>query len=62
MTQDFPGGPLVQGPRLGVPNAVDLGSIPGEGTRSYTLQLSVHMLQLKILHATAKTQHSQRDK
>ena len=49
---------VVQWPRLDIPNAVDLGSIPSEGTRSYTLQLRVHMLQLKILHSTTKTRSS----
>ena len=32
------------------PNAGSLGSIPGQGTRSQTLQLRVHMLQLKTEH------------
>ena len=30
------------------------GSILEQGTRSHMLQLRVHMLQLKILHATTK--------
>ena len=41
------------------------GSIPGQGTRSHMLQLKKKkpcMLQLKILHATAKTQHKQKKK
>jgi len=29
------------------PNAGGQGSIPGQGTRSHVLQLSVHMLSLK---------------
>ena len=33
------------------------GSIPGQGTRSHMPQLRVHVLQLKILHATAKSRH-----
>ena len=43
---------MVQGLRLCTPNAVDLGLIPGQATRS-------HMPQLKILCAATKTQHSQ---
>ena len=41
--------------RLHAPNAGDLGYIPGQGTRSHTLQL-------KILHAKTETQHSQTNK
>ena len=57
-----------QGLRLLVPNSGGPGSIPGQGTRSYTPQLRVHRLQPKIPHstarqkilcATAKTLHSQ---
>ena len=40
--------------RLRAPSAGGPGSIPGQGTRSHMLQLRVHMLQLKILHATTK--------
>ena len=40
----------------------DLGSIPGQGTRSHRLQLRVCMLQLKITHAATKTWHSQINK
>ena len=43
---------VAQGLRLLAPNAGVLGSIPDQGTRS-------HMLQLKLLHATTKTQDSQ---
>ena len=57
---------VVQWLRLRAPNAGGLGSIPGQGTRSHTLQLKVRMPQLKIphaamkiLHAATKTQHSQ---
>ena len=38
---------LVQWLRLCAPNAGDLGSIPGQGTRSYMLQLRVCMPQLR---------------
>ena len=37
----------------------DPGSIPGQGTRSHLPPLRVWMLQLKIMHATTKTQLSQ---
>ena len=43
---------VVQWLRLHAPNAEVLGLIPGQGTIS-------HMLQLKILRATAKIQHRQ---
>ena len=43
---------MVQWLKLHAPNAGGLSSILGQGTRS-------HMLQLKILHATTKTWHSQ---
>ena len=46
---------VVQWLKLHSHNAGDLGLIPGQGTRS-------HMPQLKILHATTKTQHSQINK
>ena len=39
--RDFP---VVQWPRLHVPNAGGPGSIPGQGTRSHRLQLRVLML------------------
>ena len=45
---NFPGNPLL---RLRASNAGVLGSIPGQGTRS-------HIPQLKILHASTKTQCS----
>ena len=45
---------VVQWLRLLTLNAGGLGSIPGQGTRSYLLQLRVHILQLKILEAAAK--------
>ena len=50
--------PVVQGLRLHTRNAGGLGWIPGWGTRSHTLQLRDHMLQLKekekILHTAMK--------
>ena len=63
--------------RFNTPNAEVLGSIPGEETRCHMLQLRVPMPQLKlphtvtrgscipqlkILHATIKTQNSQTNK
>ena len=39
---------VVQWLRLHTPNAGGLGSIPGQGTRSHMLQLSVRILQPKI--------------
>ncbi|TEA37365.1 hypothetical protein DBR06_SOUSAS1910057, partial [Sousa chinensis] len=50
---------VVQWLRLCAPNAGGLGSIPGQGTRSFMPQLRVHMLQLNIPHAATKTRHSQ---
>ena len=38
---------VVQWRRLRPPNVGGLGLIPGRGTRSYTPQLSVRMMQLK---------------
>ena len=53
------GAPLiVQWLRLCAPNAEGLDSIPGQGSRSHMPQPSVHMLQLKVPHATTKTQHA----
>ena len=43
-------------------NSEGPGSIPCQGTRSYTPQLTVHTLQLKILKAAAKTWCSQMNK
>ena len=43
---------VVEWLRLCAPNSGGLGSIPGQGTTSHTLQL-------KIQHATTKTWHSQ---
>ena len=42
---------MVQWTNAGVP-----GSIPGQGTRSHVPQVRVCMQQLKIPHATSKTQ------
>ena len=57
---------VIQCLRLRTPNIGDLGSILGQGTRShmtllrvYLLQLRILMSQIKILHATTKTQDSQ---
>ena len=47
---------VVQWLKRHAPNAGHLGSIPGQGTRLHTPQLRVHMLQLKILHITMKTE------
>ena len=38
--------------RLCAPNAGDSGSIPGQGTRSHTLEPMCHNRQLTIPHAT----------
>ena len=46
---------VVQWLRLQAPNVGGPGLIPGQGTRSHTLQL-------KILHAVTKIQHSQTNK
>ena len=43
-----------QWPRFHAPSAGGPGPIPGQGTRSYVRQLKVHVLQLKIPHATMK--------
>ena len=49
---------MVQWLRLHAPNAGGLGSIPGQGTRSCTLQLRARMPQLKDPHAATKTRRS----
>ena len=46
---------VVQWLRLHAPNAGGPGSIPGQGTRSHMLQLSVPVQQLKMPHAATKT-------
>ena len=46
---------VVQWLKRHAPNAGRQGSIPGQGTRLHIPQLRVHMLQLKILHITMKT-------
>ena len=66
---------LVQCLKLGFPNAGGLSSVPEQETRSYVLQVSVHMLQLKkkkkktscskqkkTQHVATKTQCSQINK
>ena len=53
---------VVQWLRLCTLNAGVLGSIPGQGTRSYILQLRVYIPQLKILHTMTKTRLSQINK
>ena len=53
---------VVQWLRLCTLNAGVLGSIPGQGTRSYILQLRVYICQLKILHTMTKTRLSQINK
>ena len=53
---------VVQWLRLYTPSAGDPGSRLGQGTRSHVPQLSVCVLQLKILCATANLQHSQINK
>ena len=53
---------LAQWLRLHVPNAGDLGSISGRGTRSHMPQLRVHMLQLKIQSAATKTNQINKQK
>ena len=40
--------------RFCTPNAVGLGSIPDQETRSHMLQLTAHMLQLKVLWTVMK--------
>ena len=50
---------VIQWLRLCTPNAGGPGLIPGQGTRSHMLQLRVHMLRLKILHAATKNWYSQ---
>ena len=39
---------VVQWLRINAPNAGDIGSIPGQGTRSHLLQLRVCLLQQKL--------------
>ena len=50
---------VVQWLRLLSPSAGGLGSILGQGTRSYMPQLRLHMPKLKISHVATKTQYSQ---
>ena len=53
VNRDFPGGQWL---KCHTPNVGDLGSIPGQGTRSQMLQLRVHMLYLNILYAAMNTE------
>ena len=53
-TRDLPGGPVAKTLHS---NTGDKGLITGQGIRSHMLQLSVPMLQLKILHAAMKCQN-----
>ena len=50
--REFPSGPMA---KTLCSRCSDLGSIPGQGTRSHMLQLRVHMPQPKILSAATKT-------
>ena len=50
---------MIQWLRLCSSNAGDSDSTPGQGTSSHMLQLRVFILQLKVMHAATKTQHSQ---
>ena len=59
-SKDLPGSPVFKCHRPS--NAGVLGTIPSQRTTSHMLQLRVPMLQLKILHAAAKTQCSQMKK
>ena len=56
---DFSGGPVA---KILYSNVEAPGLIPGQGTRSHMLQLRVHMVLLKILHAATKTGYSQINK
>ena len=51
-----------RGLRLCPPSGGDLGSKPGQGTRSHMPQLSVFIAQIKIPHAATKSQDSQINK
>ena len=53
---------VAQWVRARVPSAGGLGSTPGQGTRSYMQQPRIHMPQLKVLHSTPKSWHSQVNK
>ena len=53
---------VVQCRRLHVPNSGGLGVIPGQGTRSHTLQLKTPHAPEKILWAATKTWQSQINK
>ena len=53
---------VVQCRRLRAPNSGDLGSIPGQGTRSHMVQLKTPHAPEKILQAATKTWQSQINK
>ena len=55
----FPGGPVAKTPQS---QCRGTGFDPGRRTSSHRPQLRVCLLQLKILHAVTKTQHSQINK
>ena len=50
---------VVQWLRLQAPGAGDLGSVPGQGTRTHMPQLSIPKPQLKIPRTATETPHSQ---
>ena len=57
--KNVPGASLVvQWLRLQAPGAGDLGSVPGQETRTHTPQLRVTEPQLKIPQATTETPHT----
>ena len=49
---------VVQWLRLHTPNALSLGSIPGQGTGSHMRKLKVRLPQLKMPHSTTKIEDS----
>ena len=53
---------LIQWLRFWASSAGALGSIPGQGGRSHTLQLRVHMLQRKLPHVTNKAAKKKKKK
>ena len=60
-SRDSPGDPVAKTPRCSQCRGGP-GSIPGQGTGSHMPELRAHVPQLKILHATTKTQCSQINK
>ena len=53
---------MAQWLRIWAPNAGGLRLIPGQGTRSFMIQLKIPHVATKILWATTKTQNSQINK